>query len=95
MEEHVYMYSSDCVEIAYELPLLPNHIARESFYTNREQCEVLTTGYLSLGCRPGGDWANNVTLDRTFYSSLFKQEAVAAPVTSTFSFVRIPRGSLY
>jgi len=27
------------------------------FYTNRERCEVLT-GYLSLGCRPGGQWAN-------------------------------------
>ena len=29
----------------------------ETFYTNREQCEVLT-GYLSLGCRPVGNWAN-------------------------------------
>ena len=28
------------------------------FYTNREQWEVLTTGYLSLGYRPVGDWAN-------------------------------------
>ena len=28
----------------------------EHFYKNREQCEVLT-GYLSLGRRPGGDWA--------------------------------------
>jgi hypothetical protein len=27
------------------------------FYTNLERCEVLT-GYLSSGCRPGGDWAN-------------------------------------
>jgi len=27
------------------------------FYTNREQCEVLT-GYLSMGCRRGGEWAN-------------------------------------
>ena len=27
------------------------------FYTNREHCEVLT-GYLSLGRRPGGGWAN-------------------------------------
>ena len=26
-------------------------------YTNRERCEVLI-GYLSLGCRPGCDWAN-------------------------------------
>jgi hypothetical protein len=27
------------------------------FYTNQERCEMLT-GYLSLGCRSGGDWAN-------------------------------------
>jgi hypothetical protein len=27
------------------------------FYTNRERCEVLT-GCLSLGQRPGGNWAN-------------------------------------
>jgi len=29
----------------------------KNFYTNRERCEMLT-GYLSLGRRPGGDWAN-------------------------------------
>jgi len=29
----------------------------KQFYTNRHPCHVLT-GYLSLGCRPGGDWAN-------------------------------------
>ena len=27
------------------------------FYTNQERCEVLT-GYLSLGSRTGGEWAN-------------------------------------
>ena len=31
--------------------------AVKHFYTNRERCEVLT-GYLSLGRRPGGDWAS-------------------------------------
>jgi hypothetical protein len=29
----------------------------ENLFTNREQCAVLT-GFLSLGCQPGGDWAN-------------------------------------
>ena len=48
------------------------------FDTNRERCEVLT-GYLSLV------WMNEyVTLDRKFYSLLFKQEVVAAPVISKF-----------
>ena len=41
----------------YELPLLPNNSAVEHIYTNRQQCEMLT-GYLSIGRRPGGEWAN-------------------------------------
>jgi hypothetical protein len=48
---------SDGIEIAYELPLLPNNTASETFYTNLERYEVLTE-YLSLGSLPGGDWAN-------------------------------------
>jgi hypothetical protein len=36
----------------YQITLRVQH-----FYTSRERCEVFT-GYLSLGCRPGGDWAN-------------------------------------
>jgi len=27
------------------------------FHTNREPCEVMSV-YFSLGCRPGGSWAN-------------------------------------
>jgi len=50
----VHTHISDWSEIVYELPLLPNNTASE---TNLKRCEVLT-GYLSLGCRPGGDWAN-------------------------------------
>ena len=45
----------DCIWVT--LPLLPNNTAVKHFYTNREQCEV-STGYLSLGRRPGGDRAN-------------------------------------
>ena len=36
----------------YQIILRVKHI-----YTSWERCEMLT-GYLSLGCRPGGDWAN-------------------------------------
>jgi hypothetical protein len=46
-----------CVEVVYELPLLPNNTAVKHFCTNWERCEVLT-GYLSLGRRHGGGWAN-------------------------------------
>ena len=56
-EEYVYIYIRTYLTV-YELPLLPNNMILrvEHFYTNRERCEVLT-GYLSLGRRPGGDWA--------------------------------------
>jgi hypothetical protein len=54
-EEYVYIYT-------YVTPyrLYINYLCYRiilSFYTNRKRCEVIT-GYLSLGCRPGGDWAN-------------------------------------
>ena len=45
---HVYTHISDCTQTVYELPLLPNNTAVKHFYTNLEQCEVLT-GYLLLG----------------------------------------------
>jgi hypothetical protein len=35
------------------------------FYTMRERCEVLT-GYLLIGCRPGGEWANTLHLTKRF-----------------------------
>ena len=53
---HTYTYL-DCIEIAHELPLLPNNAASETHYSNLERCEALT-GYLSLGSRPGGDGTN-------------------------------------
>jgi len=63
--------------------LLPNNTASGTFLHKSVRCEVFT-GYLSLGRRSGGDWTNEyVTLDRTFYNLIFKEEVVAAPVTAT------------
>jgi len=39
---HTHTQTPDCVEIVCKLPLLPNDTAAETFYTNRERCEVLT-----------------------------------------------------
>jgi len=49
----------DCVQSVYELQLLPNNtlLRVKHFKKNRGRCEVMT-GYLSLGRRPGGYWAN-------------------------------------
>ena len=54
---YTHTHISDCLETVYVLPLLPNNTAVKHFYTNRERCGV-STGYLSLGRRSGGDWAN-------------------------------------
>jgi len=56
---HMYIHTHifDCIETAHELPLLPNNTAVEHFYTNSEQCKVLT-GYLSYETWPGSDWVN-------------------------------------
>jgi hypothetical protein len=55
----------------------------------------MLTGYLSMGRRPGGDWANcDVGQNGLRYS--FKQETVAAQVTSKFSSLhRSSRGTLF
>ena len=52
-EDYVCLTARDCGE----LPLLQITLRVTHFYTNQEQCEVLT-GYWSLGCQPGSDWAN-------------------------------------
>jgi hypothetical protein len=62
---YTHTHTSNCVQTVYELPLLPNNAAVKHFYTNRERCEVLT-GYLSLGRRPGGGWANTWHWTETF-----------------------------
>ena len=47
---------SDCVETVYELPLLLNNTASETFL--HKLGAVLSVRWMSLGRRPGGDWAN-------------------------------------
>ena len=54
---HTHTHKTNCVETVYELPFLPTILRVKHLYTSRERREVLT-GYLSLRCRPGGDWAN-------------------------------------
>jgi len=57
-EEYIYTYTHLTAWILYMNYCCYQIILRvQHFNTNRERCEVLT-GYLSLECRPGGDWAN-------------------------------------
>jgi hypothetical protein len=80
----VHIHISDCVETVYELPLLPNNTAGETFL--HKLGAVLSVDWIFITGAPA--WrrlGKYVTLDKTFYNLLFKQEIVAAPVTSTFS----------
>ena len=43
----IYTHYSARVDTVYEFTLLPNNIASEHFYTNREWCEVLN-GYVFI-----------------------------------------------
>ena len=76
----IYTHIPDCVDTACALPLIPNNNAVKHVYTYWERCKVCTV-YLSLGRRPSGDRATG----QTFYSLLFKQEAIAATFTATCS----------
>ena len=89
--EYIQIY--DCVQTVYELLLLPSNTAVKHFYTNRERCEVLTGYHWGAGLGVTGPI---VTLDRTFYSLVFKLEAVAAhSYFHIYSLITIPAGGLY
>jgi hypothetical protein len=55
--EYVYIHISDCVEILYGLPLLPNNNASEIFLHKLGAVRRVHRT-LSFGCRPGVDCAN-------------------------------------
>ena len=76
----VYKHISDCLQTVQELPLLPNNTAVKHLNTNPS------------GVKSSKDIYRWVTLDRTFYCLLLKQQAAAATVTATFCSYRIPGG---
>ena len=77
-------YTHTCVQTVYELPLLPNINASETFL--HKLGAVRSVDWIFNIRMPVWRWlAEYVTLDRTSYSLPFKQEVVAAPLTSTFS----------
>jgi hypothetical protein len=59
---------SDCVETVYKLPLLPNNIASEIFL--QKSGAVRSVDWIFIIGAPACRWlGENVTLDRTLYSS--------------------------
>ena len=80
----MYTHKSDCVQTAFELPLLPNNNAVKHYlhktWAARSVHWVFITG------APAWRWLGEyVTLDKLIYCLIFKQEVVAVPVTSASS----------
>jgi hypothetical protein len=73
-----------CIETVYELGLLPYNTASETFLYNWGT--MGSVDWIFVIGVPACPWLGEfITLDETFYDVLFKQEVVAAPVTSKFS----------
>ena len=80
----VYIHTSECMETVYELTLLPNNAASETFL--HKSVAMRSVDWILVIGAPSWRWLGEYkTVDKTFYNALSKQEVVAAPVTSTFS----------
>jgi hypothetical protein len=62
--------------------LLPSSTASETFLHKSERCEELT-GYLSLQCRPGGDWANTWHWTKRLKSSFHAGSSISPSYTGS------------
>jgi len=64
--------------------LLPNNTAGETFL--HKSGAVRRVDWIFIIGAPASRWLDeHVTLNKTFYNLLFKQEIIEAPVTSNFS----------
>jgi len=80
----IYIHIYDGVETVYELPLLPNNTASETFL--HKSGAVRGVNWIVIIGAPAWRWlVEYVILHRTFYGLLFlKYEVIAATVTATF-----------
>jgi hypothetical protein len=82
--KNMCIYTRVCsVAIVYELLLLPNKTASETFLHKSGALRSVMTGYLSLWRRPGGDWTNT-WLWTQYFTVFFSNKNSSSP-----SYVRI------
>ena len=80
------VYCEEHVETVYELPLLPNNTARATVL--HKSVAARSADWIFITGASTWRWLGEyVTLDKTFYCLVFKQEVAAAPWTSTSSFL--------
>jgi hypothetical protein len=85
---YIYIYTHthipDCFEIVYELLLVPNNTASEIFL--HKLGAVRSVDWIFFTEALAWWWqGEHMILEKTFYNILFKQEVIAATVTSTYS----------
>jgi hypothetical protein len=79
-------YAHFCVDIGYELPLLPNNTGNETFL--HKSGAVLSVDWIIIIGAPAWRWLGEyVTLDKMCYRLIFKQEVGAAPRYFHISFL--------
>jgi hypothetical protein len=79
-----HTHISDCIEIVYELHLVPNNSLSEIFL--HKLGAVQSVDWIFITGALAWQWLGEyVTMHKTFYNCLFKEEVAAAPVTSRFS----------
>jgi hypothetical protein len=78
-----HIHISACVDIAYELPSLPNKTASETFVHKVRAMRSVGRIYI-IGAMT---WRWPRELDKTFYNLLFKREVEATPFTSILYFL--------
>jgi len=84
LKKCVYIHIPGCVETVYELLVLPNNTARETFL--HKLGAVWSVDWIFIIGALVWQWlGESVPLDRMFYNLLFKQKVVRTPVTSIFS----------
>ena len=80
----LYICLTDCIEIVYELLLLPNSTMSVIFLHKLRA--VWSVDWIFITGATAWQWqSEHMTLDKIFYNILFKQEVIAVPFTSTFS----------
>jgi len=80
--------------IVYELPLLQNNTASETFLHNLGAVRSVDWIFI-IGAPTFAVTGRISDIGQKFYKLLFKLEVVTPPATLTFSSLLFPRGSLH
>jgi hypothetical protein len=73
----VYIYTSDCIEILYELPLLPNNTANETFL--HKSGAVRSVGWILNTRVPTWRWLGEYDIGKILLQPSFQTGCSSSP----------------